>query len=243
MSGHVGRSIRAFVTLALIAGCPPASAAAEAITILKDGAFDFFDYDGLLELLVGNGAPLVLDTAPSGRITHDLAGDRPLCAFITSRRIPGRENFHWIAETLRYDIVIASPDPAAPPPQPGDLVAVYNLRSLLDLTRTFGFEALVIKSYSQFSGVLASHRTRYVFDSEIMLDSLRSKYGLSLATRAILTRQAAWLSCNEAVSEADADKIAQAWRQGLESGHIRALYLARGLGRYFPPDSAPESVR
>ena len=241
MSGHLGRSLRIFVALALIARA--ASSAAEPITILKDGAFDFYNYDGLLDLLVGNGAPLILETAPSGRITHDLAGDRPLCAFIASRRIPGRENFHWIAETLRYDIVIASPDPAAPPPQPGDLVAVYNLRSLLDLTRTFGFEALVIKSYSQFSGVLASHRTNYVFDSEIMLDSLRSKYGLSLTTRAILTRQAAWLSCNEAVSDADADKIAQAWKRGVESGRIRALYLARGIGRYYPPDSAPESVR
>ena len=237
MSGHLGRSIRIFVTLAMIAGAP--SSAAEPVTILKDATFDFYDYESLFDLLVRNGAPLVLETVPSGRITHDLAGERPLCAFIASRNIPGRENFHWIAETLRYDLIIASPDPAAPPPQPGDLVAVYNIRSLLDQSRNFGFQALMINSYSQFSGVMASGRTKYILDSDVMMDRLRSKYGLSLTTRAVLTRLASWLTCNEAVSDADAAKISQAWKRGIESGGIRALYLARGIGRYYPPDSAP----
>ena len=225
----------ALLVLALIAWQPPA--AAEPVTILKDSSFDFYDYEGLFDLLVANGAPLVLDTVPSGRITHDLAGSRPLCAFITSRKVPGREKFHWIAETLRYDVVAASPDPAAPPPKPGDLVAVYNLRSLLDQTGNFGFQALVINSYSQFSSVMASRRSNYVLDSEIMLNSLRFKYGLRLTTKAVLARQSSWLSCNEAVSDADAEQISRAWKRGLESGGIRAIYQSRALGGFFPPDS------
>ncbi|GEM_PF-4745642 len=225
--------------MALIACGQPAWSAGEPVTILKDSSFDFYDYDDLFDLLVRNGAPLVLDTVPSGRITHDLASPRPLCAFITSRKVPGRENFHWIAETLRYDVVVASPDPAAPPPRPGDLVAVYNLRSLLDQTANFGFEALVITSYSQFSSVMASRRTRYILDSEIMLNSLRFKYGLHLTDKTVLARQASWLSCNEAVSDVDAARISRAWKRGLESGRIRALYKARALERFFPPDSAP----
>jgi len=225
--------------VALIACGQPAWSAGEPVTILKDSSFDFYDYDDLFDLLVRNGAPLVLDTVPSGRITHDLASPRPLCAFITSRKVPGRENFHWIAETLRYDVVVASPDPAAPPPRPGDLVAVYNLRSLLDQTANFGFEALVITSYSQFSSVMASRRTRYILDSEIMLNSLRFKYGLHLTDKTVLARQASWLSCNEAVSDVDAARISRAWKRGLESGRIRALYKARALERFFPPDSAP----
>ena len=137
---------------------------------------------------------------PFGRASHLLDSDTPGCGFILAKELPGRSDYHWLAPTLLADVVIASSDPVAPEPQPGDLVATFGAQGFLSLLAEFGYKPLLYRTMAQGAKLLEIGRARYIIGIEPSLWPVEKALGHPLVTVKALHHMDVWLGCNRTTS-------------------------------------------
>jgi len=191
-----------------------------------DDEVAYFNAERLAEILVLHGAPAIVRHVPFGRATHLLETESPGCGFMVARELPGRDSFHWIAVTLRGDLVIATADPAVRKPSIGDFVASYGAKLLVDMLTQHHYQALVFRSNSQLAKLLDANRTPFVAYFEPGLEALQIELGRPLAIAERLRHLDLWLGCNAATSIQAVESISRAWKAGMASGEIPESYRA-----------------
>ena len=225
------------IGIALCAGMPGAGQAVpgeKTAIFYIDNDVDPFDFDRLTEILVRNGASVVVVRVPFGRATHLLAAATPGCGFLLSRDIPGREAFQWLAPTLRTDFAIGTGDPAQPMPRPGDLVASYGAQTLLDALTKRGYRPLIYHSSAQAAKLIQTNRTRFIAGAMPSLLQVEKSLGQPITPVEALGQMDLWLGCNPDTPAATAQAVQRAWAAGMANGEIGRYYQTVGLDRFLP---------
>jgi len=200
----------------------------------QDAIIDYYDFDAVAEMLIANGAKIGLEHVPFGRGTHHLDAADPACGMMVSRDLPNRENFHWIAKTLEFDFVIAATESDGPPPAAGELIATYAAKFPQDQLERSGFRSIVYYSKDQGAAMLRSKRVSHIAIFEPDIEGFSARLHQPLKSVMSLGHVVSWLACNPAVSQQDVDMIGQAWRKGVASGRVRAIYRRKGIARFWP---------
>lgn len=227
------RLLRMALALVALGPCRVGAADLPRPTFYLDPQVGYYDWDGVVSLLVANGAAAEVRHVPFGRGSHYLDGPGPACGTMVTRDLPNRTNFHWLAPSLDYEIVIAAPAGVSAPP-PGALVSAYHVKLLRRMLEKQGFRPVEYYEGDQVAALFQSGRVEYVALGEPDLEPVSSLVHRGLSKVTVLGHVRLWLACNANVTAGDAAAIGKAWRRAMTSGQIPKLYRDNGIARFLP---------
>ena len=190
---------------------------------------------GRLALLLARlGAPIEPVEASHGQVTHVMDGPGPACS-LTILRAPGRERFRWIARSATDTVVIASPsDAGAEFPAPGEYVAAFYAKAMLDAADRLGLKVIPVYNFDQISMILRSGRTRFVLALKTQIEHFNEAQKADLVVTRSIGDVVTWVACNGNVKEAVAGAIGDVWRKAYQDGELQRIYAENGMEKILP---------